>query len=542
MKSKILVFFSKIKYNLFTASYLSLVFIIAEQIFRLSHPLLTFNLDFHKFIVQFAISFIAILLVSKRAIYGIFIFISIFMFMQFLHFNYYGTWIFPLEYLLLFTKFTETLDTFTTVLDITVVPIVIIVPMSFLIYIILKNLNDKRVKVPYLSIVLILFLVFIPLRVYVKEKSKKGARPNIEVSTIVNGIDTMGYFFGRIAPQKLFGNSQLSQNIVATPNVNKEKPDANVVVIMGESLTHSLMSLYGAKDVTTPYLDELNKDENFLKQVAFTSGIVTDVALPSFFNILYEPDSTEQIISTNTCLFKMAKNNGFETYFYSAQSQIGLAYIKSYICLNSIDNYLDGTNETGEMKENAIDDILVQRLDNIDFNKSNFIVLHQIGSHSPYELRYPKEFAKFKSNKEDKYDRNSYKNSILYTDYIVNEIIEKLKEKTDKPTYVFFTSDHGEGVKKHSGHGNLKLASNYEVPYFMYTLNIDNKFKKDSNSSKYTSHYEIAKVVAQTLGYDTSSFKNSKDKYVICGKDLCGVAGYLELDVVNNEIVKKRIK
>ena len=542
MKSEILVFFSKIKYNLFTASYLSLVFIIAEQIFRLSHPLLTFNLDFHKFIVQFAISFIAILLVSKRAIYGIFIFISIFMFMQFLHFNYYGTWIFPLEYLLLFTKFTETLDTFTTVLDITVVPIVIIVPMSFLIYIILKNLNDKRVKVPYLSIVLILFLVFIPLRVYVKEKSKKGARPNIEVSTIVNGIDTMGYFFGRIAPQKLFGNSQLSQNIVATPNVNKEKPDANVVVIMGESLTHSLMSLYGAKDVTTPYLDELNKDENFLKQVAFTSGIVTDVALPSFFNILYEPDSTEQIISTNTCLFKMAKNNGFETYFYSAQSQIGLAYIKSYICLNSIDNYLDGTNETGEMKENAIDDILVQRLDNIDFNKSNFIVLHQIGSHSPYELRYPKEFAKFKSNKEDKYDRNSYKNSILYTDYIVHEIIKTLKEKTDKPTYVFFTSDHGEGVKKHSGHGNLKLASNYEVPYFMYTLNIDNKFKKDSNASKYTSHYEIAKVVAQTLGYDTSSFKNSKDKYVICGKDLCGVAGYLELDVVNNEIVKKRIK
>ncbi|WP_295005580.1 phosphoethanolamine transferase [Sulfurimonas sp.] len=534
-------FLIKIKNNFIIASSTSLFLLIAEQLFRLSNPLLVFNLDSHKVIVQFAISFTLLLLVSKKAIQGLFTFILIFMFMQFLHFNYYGTWIFPLEYLLLFTKFTETLDTFSTVLEITVIPILIMLPTSLIVFFLLKKLNNQRVTLKYLSFVMILFLLFIPLRVYVKKESKKGARPNIEVSAIVNGVETMGYFLGRIAPQKLFGTGNLSKNIVKTPTIIEKTPDINIVVIMGESLTHSKMSLFGEQDITTPNLDKLSTDKNFFKQIAFTSGIVTDVALPSFFNILYEPDSTEQIISTNTCLFKMAKDNGFETYFYSSQSQIGLAYIKSYLCLNAVDNYMDGTDDTHELKKNALDEVLVDRLENVNFKKSNFIVLHQIGSHSPYELRYPKEFAKFKSNKDDKYDRNSYKNSILYTDYIITKIIKTLENKTKKPTYVFFTSDHGEGIETHRGHGNLKLASNYEVPYFVYTLNVNNRFKKEVNS-KYTSHYKISKQVATTLGYDISNMKHDENKYVVCGKDLCGVAGYLELYVDKDEIVKKRIK
>lgn len=531
----------RLKYNLKFSLYLSVIFLVAEQLFRLSHPLLTFNLDFHKFTVQFAISFIALLLVSRRAIYGIFSFILFLMLMQFLHFNYYGTWIFPLEYILAFTKFTETIATFSTVLEITIVPLLIITPLAFLTFYILKKMDEKRVSIPYLSLVLILFLLFIPLRVYVKESSKKGARPNIEVSTIVNGVETLGFLFGRIIPQKISGESKLGQAVHPTPPVKKKTPDVNVVVIMGESLTHSMMSLYGAKDKTTPLLDKMSKEPEFFKQIAFTSGIVTDVALPSFFNILYKPDSTEQILSANTCLFKMAKENGFETYFYSAQSRIGLAYIKSYMCLNSVEHYLDGTHETQEKKKNALDGVLVERLDLIDFSKPSFIVLHQIGSHSPYGLRYPQSFAKFKSS-GDRYDHGAYKNSILYTDYILSEIIKKLKLKTDRPTYVFFTSDHGEGTDNHAGHGNLKLTSNFEVPFILYIINDKEKYVSSTLKQKYTSHYEIAKLVADRLGYDMSSMKNDTNVHYVCGKDLSGIAGCLNIVLKGDKILEQKIK
>ncbi|HIM75464.1 MAG TPA: phosphoethanolamine transferase, partial [Campylobacterales bacterium] len=446
-----------------------------------------------------------------------------------------------LEYILAFTKFTETIATFSTVLEITIIPILIILPMSFLAFYSLKKMNEKRIKVPYLSLVLILFLIFIPLRVYLKDSSKKGARPNIEVSTIVNSIETLGFLFGRIVPQKVSGSSDSSQVVIPTPEVENIHPNVNVVVIMGESLTHTKMSLYGEKDKTTPLLDELSKEEAFTKQIAFTSGIVTDVALPSFFNILYQPDSTEQILSTNTCLFKMAKDNGFETYFYSPQSRVGLAYIKSYMCLNSVEHYLDGTHNTDEKKKNALDQVLVDRLDLVDFSKPSFIVLHQIGSHSPYGLRYPKEFNKFKS-RGDRYDRGAYKNSILYTDYIVSEIIKKLKTKTDKPTYVFFTSDHGEGTDEHAGHGNLKLASNFEVPFILYLINDKEGYSPLSLKQKYTSHYEIAKLVGDRLGYDMTSMKQDMQTHYVCGKDLSGVAGCLSIMMKGDMILESKIK
>ena len=528
--------------NIVLSISLAFTFLLAEQLFRISNPLLSFNLDLHKVIVQFAISFVLFLLVSKKAIKIILVFILFFMYMQFLHFNYYGTWIFPLEYILFFTKFTEIIDTFITVLDITIVPTMIMLVTSIIVFYLFSKMSENRLKIPYLGVVLVLFLIFIPARVFVKDTSKKGARPNVEVSTVVNTVETLGYLFGRILPQKISGKNFLTKETIPSPKVVENNPDINIVVIMGESLTHSKMSLFGSPEKTTPFLDELAEDKNFFSQIAFTSGVVTDVALPSFFNILYEPDSTPQILTTNTCLFRMAKENGFSTYFYSAQSQIGLAYIKSYMCLSSIDHYLDGTDETMEMKQNAYDEILVDRLENVNFDTSNFIVLHQIGSHSPYGLRYPKEFEKFKINQDDKYDRNGYLNSILYTDYVLSKIIEKLREKTNKPTYVFFTSDHGEGIGNHRGHGNLKLPSNYEVPFFMYTLNTPNTIKDKIEKNKYTSHYEIAKYIATLLGYDVSLLQQKENKYVVCGKDICGVAGYLELYVEQNKVIKKSFR
>lgn len=542
MRSSIFKQLSKLKYNFFYSFLISIVLVMAEQLFRVSNPLLGYNLDFHKVTVQFAIVFVALLMFKLKTVKIIFTTILVLLFFQYIHFNYFGSWTFPLEYVLLFSKFTEVIDTFTTILYITIIPTIIIAFMSFFIFKLINSMGDKRMRIPYLSYILILFLLFLPLRVYLKENSKKGARPNIEVSAIVNSIETLGYFFGRIVPNKITGKSGLEKALVATPTIDIEDPDINVIVIMGESLTNSVMSLYGEKDITTPNLDKLRQDENFVYKVAFTSGIVTDVALPSFFNLLYEPDSTSQIISTNTCLFKMAKENGFETYFYSAHSQVGLAYIKSYICLNSIDNYLDGTDETDDIKINSFDQVLVDRLELIDFNKSNFVVLHQIGSHSPYELRYPEKFDFFKKKAfTDKRDLSSYKNSILYTDSIIADILSIIKSKTTKPTYVFFTSDHGEGIDEHSGHGNLKLTSNYEVPFFVYAINTQNRYKKSLADKRFVSHYEVAKMVASALGYNAHELKESNNRHAICGKDLSGVAGCLYLNINKGEIVSQKI-
>ena len=85
-----------------------------------------------------------------------------------------------------------------------------------------------------------------------------------------------------------------------------------------------------------------------------------------------------------------------------------------------------------------------------------FIVLHLGGgSHGPnYQKRYPPEFQRFhpmcldadvvnQCTIDELY--NSYDNTILYTDYVLGDIINKL-DKSSVPYVFIYLSDHGESL------------------------------------------------------------------------------------------------
>lgn len=84
------------------------------------------------------------------------------------------------------------------------------------------------------------------------------------------------------------------------------------------------------------------------------------------------------------------------------------------------------------------------------------IVLHQKGSHGPaYFQRAPQEFRKFtpvcQTNQLQECSRseilNAYDNSILYTDYVVSQLIEFLKQHAaEYDTSLIYVSDHGESL------------------------------------------------------------------------------------------------
>lgn len=525
----------KIGNNLVAALLIAILFILVEQIFRVNNPFLVFNLDSRAFFEQLLIHFVIISLVSSRAIRIVYGVIALLMFVQFTHFSYYGTWVFPLEYMLFFTKFRETMETFSTILSIAFVPLLLTLFFYFSSMYVLKHIEGKRLGVPYLSVVLIIVLLFIPTRVYIKD-SVKGAKPNIDINPIRNSMESLGYLAGSIIPKKISGKSNIEQEVKATPPINSTRPDVNVIIVMGESLNRNFMSLYGYEKQTTPYLDSLKKDKAFSYKKAISGGVFTDISLPTFFNILERPDAVEQILSTNTCLFKMAKENGFETSFYSAQATDSLSNIKSYLCTRWIDSYSDGSSRTGEDKVDALDDILLEDIQKNDFTKPQFMVLHQIGSHTPVTWRYPKEFDHF----EDK-----YLNSILYTDYILSQIVQELKKKTDRPTYVVFTSDHstGHGGKSGKGHGNLNYSQIFEVPYFIYGIgtDINNIVSSYYTDSDYISHYEVSLIIAKLLGYKVDAMvPNDKEGCFVCGNDLNGLAGYLKINF-NGETINKKL-
>ena len=541
--------YKKITFNMIISIIITTLFITTEQLYRVYNDILVFNITYKAIAEQLFLNYLIITIINKRAIMLTYVVLVLLIWFQFLHFSYFGTWIFPLEYYLFFTKFQETYDTFISVSEIMIVPSILCLFLITSIFITLNYYESKRLKIKFLSTFLILFIIFLPLRVYIKD-STKGHRPNVEYYPLKNTFTTSAYLLGRILPKMISGKSGLEKNTVSTPNINIITPDINIIMIMGESLNRNYMSLYNYKEKTTPYLDSIKASKDFIFKKAIAAGVVTDVAIPSFFNMIKEPDGVPQIISTNTCLFKMAKQNGFTTHYYSAQSQNQLSQLKSYLCLKSVDKYTDGTEQTKDVDRPALDEFLVETIDRIDFTKPNFVVLHQRGSHTPFIEDYPKEFDKFNKNssKDKSISHNTleYLNSIYYTDFFLSQIIKKIGEKTKRPTYFLFTSDHATNIgdKNRKGHGRLDYDSIYQVPFFMYSINNAENMSNRFSDFEYISHYQISQLLSVLLGYSLKEqYFNRKETYYINNTDISGLSGYLKLSFdKNNQQIKKLIE
>ncbi len=85
---------------------------------------------------------------------------------------------------------------------------------------------------------------------------------------------------------------------------------------------------------------------------------------------------------------------------------------------------------------------------------NQFFIIHTFGSHHQYDSRYPEQFKIFTTTCKDSMTlqsfctdakplSNSYDNSILYTDYVLAEMITLLAEYNALFIYV---SDHGESL------------------------------------------------------------------------------------------------
>lgn len=165
-------FISKFSYNIILAVIITLLFICVEQTYRVYNDILSFNLNIKSIIEQFIINLLLVSIVKTRAIFIVYFILSLFVWFQIAHFAYFGTWIFPLEYYLFFTKFKETYDTFRTVTEIAILPTIMIAVLIICIYFLLKFSDEKRLKIPFLSIILIAFIIFLPARVYIKIQNK----------------------------------------------------------------------------------------------------------------------------------------------------------------------------------------------------------------------------------------------------------------------------------------------------------------------------------------------------------------------------------
>lgn len=526
--------------NIFLALIITTTFAAIDYVFRRKHHLeMTAAFTFYQLGMLFLFSFLLSLLKKSRNALIIYSLLVFFLFVQWVHYNYFGVLISPIEISLFFSHRGEAMSNFADMLSIARMPFLFCIAMLFITGFAFYLCSSRiRSRFSWFFLILV-FLIPINMMIFPMLHHKVGRDPHISIGDRPNIYENIWFSTQKLLifytiytlPHQYFFANPLPQTVHNRFPVAKH-PNINIIYIQGESLTWKHMSLYGYHRETTPYLESLKNNPNVIFKKGISAGVSTDVSLPEFFNMVMAPDGTQQIISTNRNLFKMAKQNGFDTHFISVQFDQWFGLITTYL----YPAYINHFQILGKSINYVPDETLVEYIKNTDLNQKNFLVVQMGGSHEPYELRFPPQFDIFKSTPASSFKQtkiNNYDNSVLHTDNIIKNIVAMVQQNTTKPTYIIFTSDHGEslGYMGHFGHNNLRINQEHEVPIMIMALNgapLDfmKELDREEINPQYMSHYELATVIAYLLGYKVKHFATQHRGYYVTGAILNGFGGF----------------
>ncbi|MEJ1336867.1 MAG: phosphoethanolamine transferase [Candidatus Sedimenticola sp. (ex Thyasira tokunagai)] len=467
-------------------------------------------------------------LASRRLVVvkGLAIFFAMLQLGQFLHFGYFGTLISPHAVVLLFTDMGEIVESLLGLISLVIGPLLIVGPVLFSAHWLSAKTDGYRQRIPLSSSVLVLLLAILPVKAYTSSGSQTFY-PNPRHYSIKNTYYAISYFLAKDLPKRMSGVKAKE----FLPYQLRELPfngPMNIVVVMGESLTPSHMSLFGYERDTTPYLKSLSSDSNLVYKDGIAGGVNTKVAVQTFFNMKREPENVNHLFRHEANLFAMAKRRGMTTHYLSAQT----ANLATYIGDSDIDHFMSKEDIEAEVAV-KFDEVLPEKLVGVDLSRSNFIVLHQRGSHSPYWKFHPDSYDKYPEDVDDVHQQrvNSYDNSVLFTDHVNEQIIKVLKQNSSIPTYLFITSDHadllGEGGKY--GHSMLEpLVA--RVPMIYYTINGDDRMTRTFAALEKPTHYELGEFLAGLMGFEVINPNAEEGVYYINGIDIDGSAGHVRVE------------
>ena len=508
----------KVGKHLLFAIFLTLVLLLPDMIYAIyeNHFLVLTGKTWRGIFAIFIVSMLILSIRSLKVKVIFFIFFTLMSFIELVHYAFFHGLLMHYEIMFFFTQFFEIQESVVGVLQYMILPVILWMIQIVTGYWLLVRSDKYTIKVRYTAIILVLLLSLIPYSAY-KRSNISSMMPNNHTVSIINALNSVSLFIGKEIPKYMLKHKKM---IVFKPyhiqNAAYKLPQ-NIIVVMGESLGSKHMHLFGAKTADTPHLDQLKKDKNFIYKKGYASGVDTLTAVPTFFLMKREPENVALLGNNATNLLHLAKRRGYKVHYFTTQK------------LNIMAPYVSDADVVKRFK--GKDEVLIKALDTIDFSKKNFIILHQRNSHSPYEDSTPKRFYKYPFENKDFHTHmlHSYYNSILYTDYIIDEIISKVKKIPN--SVMFMTSDHAEmmGLPEEGGrYGHAFLSKEVaKVPILIYVNAIDENLSRRYTDIECFNHYTLGKLVANSLGYRIEN-PNDEGHYYIQGTAIDGSNGFIE--------------
>ncbi len=267
---------------------------------------------------------------------------------------------------------------------------------------------------------------------------------------------------------------QFKFNSIQSPGISKKQV---YILVLGESSRYDHWSINGYFRNTNP---KLSNQQNLITfSNTHTNAYITEYSVPLIITGV-NPSVFEENYKRKS-IIDAFKEAGFYTYWISNQIDHG-----------NISLHRDDVDmkilmpQSSKSTINIHQDVeLLPKLESVlnEPGDKKLIVLHFQGSHYDYSVRYPNEFdiykpsnKKFKTLSNDYKNKemivNSYDNSILYTDYILDSVISIIKSKPVVSS-VLYISDHGENLfddDRHLSQHAYPIPSKYiaHIPFFIW--------------------------------------------------------------------------
>lgn len=233
----------------------------------------------------------------------------------------------------------------------------------------------------------------------------------------------------------------------------------NIVLVLGESLVASHLTLYGYDRPTTPRLQALaDRGDLVIFRDATVMGPHTRTSLPYIMTGLSGPDPEGRVLRAPT-VTQYAKARGYHTAVISAQEESwgeldsllreGADTFRTGIEFASHVDVLKGADDLVVLEEGVLPAIR-------SLAEPFFLVVHMDGSHLPYRQHSPPSHKVFPEDGVNSI--GAYDNTIRVTDEFVARLEGALRAR-DPEAWLFFTSDHGQPL----GEGGAFFNHGYQT-------------------------------------------------------------------------------
>lgn len=271
--------------------------------------------------------------------------------------------------------------------------------------------------------------------------------------------------------------SEAAHDVTLTANAS-DTP--YVVLILGESTSRARMHLYGYPLENTPGLDAMERSGEIAVYRDTISPEAATVAVLRKLLTFADAESTQEWFTYNN-LIDVMRAAGYKTFWLSNQESSGIWGNVAQLFAERSDyrkytRLRESHEDMGLYDETLfplVDEALLQSAE------KNFFVIHLMGGHGLYYMRFPYRFTKFTPSdvpapqdtlsEKKRTEIAQYENALFYNDFIVMSLMGKF---ADKDALIIYLPDHGEAVYDNgifSGHvEEHPTKETLEVPFLFW--------------------------------------------------------------------------